>query len=60
MELINYCIAGNNYWQELNLVVEPKIANARILDLAVWYGIAMRIIICKYKILANFILVVVI
>ena len=34
------------YWQELNLVVEPKIAIARILadlNLAVRYGIAIRI-----------------
>ena len=34
------------YWWELNLAVEPKIAIARILadlNLAVWYGIAIRI-----------------
>ena len=38
------------YWQALNLAVEPKIAIARILadlNLAVRYGIAIRIIICE-------------
>jgi hypothetical protein len=37
---------SRKYWRELNLVVEPKIAIARILanlNLAVWYGIAIRI-----------------
>ena len=39
---------SRKYWRELNLVVEPKIAIARILmdlNLAVWYGIAILIII---------------
>ena len=38
---------SRKYWWELNLVVEPKIAIARILadlNLAVRYGIAIRII----------------
>ena len=33
---------SQKYWQELNLIVEPKIATARILadiNLAVWYEI---------------------
>ena len=37
---------SRKYWRELNLAVEPKIAIARILadlNLAVWYGIAIRI-----------------
>ena len=37
---------SRKYWRELNLVVEPKIAIARILsdlNLAVRYGIAIRI-----------------
>ena len=39
-------------WQELNLVVEPKITIARILvdlNLAVWYRIAIRIIYVSRK-----------
>ena len=32
---------SREYWQELNLVVEPKIAIARILTLVVRYGIAI-------------------
>ena len=55
---------SQKYWQELNLVVEPKIAISRILadlNLAVWY----RIAICIYyasieELLANFNLAVVI
>ena len=38
---------SRKYWRELNLAVEPQIAIARILadlNLAVWYGIAIRII----------------
>ena len=37
---------SQKYWRELNLAVEPKIAIAGILvdlNLAVWYGIAIRI-----------------
>ena len=44
-----YHIAGK-YWRALNLAVEPKIAIERILadlNLSVWYGIAIRIIICE-------------
>ena len=44
---IERCIPySQKYWRELNLAVEPKIAIARILadlNLAVWYGIAIRI-----------------
>ena len=37
---------SRKYWRELNLVVEPKIAIARILadlNLVVWYGIMIHI-----------------
>ena len=45
---IFYCNSipySRKYWRKLNLVVEPKIAIARILadlNLAVWYGIDTR------------------
>ena len=42
-----YIPYSRKYWQELNLVVEPKIVIARILadlNLAVRYGITIRII----------------
>ena len=41
---------SRKYWRELNLVVEPKIAIARILadlNLAVRYGIAIRIYVSR-------------
>ena len=41
---------SRKYWQELNLAVEPKIAIIRILadlNLAVWYGIAIRIYVSR-------------
>ena len=48
---------SRKYWQELNLVVEPKITTPRILahlNLAVRYGIAIHIYICESVILTNF------
>ena len=36
---------SRKYWRKLNLAVEPKIAIATDLNLVVWYGIAIRIII---------------
>ena len=44
---------SQKYWRELNLAVEPKITIARILadlNLAVWYGIAVRILYASRKI----------
>ena len=41
---------SRKYWWELNFAVEPKITIVRILadlNLAVTYGIAIRIIICE-------------
>ena len=41
---------SRKYWRELNLAVEPKVAIGRILadlNLAVRYGIAIRIYICE-------------
>ena len=46
MSMITIILYSWKYWRELNLVVEPKIAIARILvdlNLAVQYGIAIRI-----------------
>ena len=53
---------SRKYWRELNLVVEPKIAIARILadlSMVVWYGIATRMYVSR-KLLADFNLAVVI
>ena len=40
---------SQKYWRELDLTIEPKIAIVRRilvdLDLVVWYGIAIRIIL---------------
>ena len=44
--IIYYSILySRKYWRELNLVVEPKIRILADLNLAVRYGIAIRIII---------------
>ena len=52
MYMYMYISYSRKYWRELNLVVEPKIAIARILadlNLAVRYGIAIGILYASRK-----------
>ena len=59
---INQLPYSPKHWQELNLVIEPKIAIARILadlNLAVWYVVAMCIYVSR-KFWSDFNLAVVI